>query len=110
MTTTELGAVLDVVRSFVDSEVIPVEARFLEEGFDGVLSTLLKLRGQVKDMGLWTPHLPGEVGGPGLSLVEFAQVSERLRPLGGRGSGRMGVPGGPGKRAAAPTVARPGGC
>jgi len=84
MTTSELGAVLDVVRSFVDREVIPVETRFLEEGFDGVLPALLKLRGQVKEMGLWTPHLPEEVGGPGLSLVEFAQVSEQLgrTPLG----------------------------
>ena len=44
------------------------------------------------------------------NIREFAQVSERLRPLGGRGFGRVGVPGGPGKRAAAPTVFRPGGC
>lgn len=84
MTRPELPAVLDVVRRFIDREVIPIESRFLEVGFDGMLPDLEALRAQVKEMGLWVPHLPKEVGGPGLSLVEFAHVSEQLgrTPLG----------------------------
>ncbi|HDH25557.1 MAG TPA: acyl-CoA dehydrogenase, partial [Actinobacteria bacterium] len=83
-TSTELGAVLDVVRNFIDREVVPVEAEFLAEGFGGVFPRLQELRRRVKEMGLWVPHLPEQVGGPGLSLVEFAQMSEQLgrTPLG----------------------------
>ncbi|HZJ48192.1 MAG TPA: acyl-CoA dehydrogenase family protein [Acidimicrobiia bacterium] len=83
-TSAELTAILEVVRNFIDREVIPVESGFLAEGFVGVLPKLQELRGKVKEMGMWVPHLATEVGGPGLSLVEFAQVSEELgrTPLG----------------------------
>lgn len=71
-------AVLKLARSFVDDEVIPLEASFLEGGFDAVEPRLDELRQKVKEIGLWAPHLPEEVGGAGLSLVEFARLSEEL--------------------------------
>ena len=81
---SELAAVLDTVRRFVETEVQPLEAPFLAEGFESVLPRLEELRDVVKRMGLWVPHLPADAGGPGLSLVEFARVSEMLgrTPLG----------------------------
>ena len=81
---SELDAVLDTVRRFVETEVQPLEAPFLAEGFESVLPRLEELRDVVKRMGLWVPHLPADAGGPGLSLVEFARVSEMLgrTPLG----------------------------
>ena len=75
---SELHAVLDTVRSFVQKEVQPLEMPFLADGFESVRSRLDELRVVVKQMGLWVPHLPAEAGGPGLSLVEFARVSEEL--------------------------------
>src|SRR2546423_1006103 len=42
------------------------------------------MRARVKALGLWTPQLPKEYGGLGLTLTEFARVSEELgrTPLG----------------------------
>lgn len=81
---TEHDAILDTVRSFISREVMPLEAEFLTDGFESVQSRLEELREKTKQIGLWVPHLPAHAGGPGLSLVEFARVSEELgkTPLG----------------------------
>jgi alkylation response protein AidB-like acyl-CoA dehydrogenase len=81
---SELNAVLDTIRRFVETEVQPLEALFLAEGFATVQPRLDELRHVVKRMGLWVPHLSAAAGGPGLSLSEFARVSEVLgrTPLG----------------------------
>jgi acyl-CoA dehydrogenase len=81
---SELNAVLDTIRRFVETEVQPLEAPFLAEGFATVQPRLDELRHVVKRMGLWVPHLSAAAGGPGLSLSEFARVSEVLgrTPLG----------------------------
>jgi alkylation response protein AidB-like acyl-CoA dehydrogenase len=49
-----------------------------------LLPLLAEKRQQVKDLGLWAPHLPEAIGGMGLSLLEFAHISEALghSPLG----------------------------
>ena len=43
-----------------------------------------EVRAEVRDLGLWNPHLPADHGGLGLGLDEFAYVSEALgrSPLG----------------------------
>src|SRR2546423_1713466 len=43
-----------------------------------------QMRAQVKALGWWTPQLPKEYGGVGLTLTEFARLSEELgrTPLG----------------------------
>jgi acyl-CoA dehydrogenase len=83
-TPHELDAILDTARTFIEREVIPLESDFLAGGFGAVEGPLEDLRRRVKTIGLWTPHLPSELGGPGLSLVEYARVSEVLgrTPLG----------------------------
>jgi acyl-CoA dehydrogenase len=75
---------LDTVRRFVEAEIQPLEAPFLTGGFASVEPRLAELRAAVKRLGLWAPHLPAEAGGAGLSLIEFAGVSEELgrTPLG----------------------------
>jgi alkylation response protein AidB-like acyl-CoA dehydrogenase len=72
------------VRDFVDREVIPLEREVFARGFGAVQGDLERLRGRVREMGLFPPHLPEEWGGGGLSLLEFAHVGEVLgrSPLG----------------------------
>ncbi|HEX3125743.1 MAG TPA: acyl-CoA dehydrogenase family protein [Thermoanaerobaculia bacterium] len=72
------------VRGFLDREVVPLEREVFAQGFGAVQENLERLRGQVREMGLFTPHLPEEWGGGGLSLLEFAHVGEVLgrSPLG----------------------------
>jgi alkylation response protein AidB-like acyl-CoA dehydrogenase len=75
---------LDEIRRFMIEAVRPLEATLLAQGFGAVLPQLNELRAEVKARGWWTPHLPEELGGMGLPLLEFAQLSEVLgqTPLG----------------------------
>jgi alkylation response protein AidB-like acyl-CoA dehydrogenase len=66
------------VRAFVDGEVLPRERELLALPFEQALPALEALRRQVKERGLWAPHLPASVGGMGLSLAEFSPVAEEL--------------------------------
>ncbi|HEV8370428.1 MAG TPA: acyl-CoA dehydrogenase family protein [Pyrinomonadaceae bacterium] len=81
---TDLDQLLSKIRSFLREEVYPLERSFLRQPFRELLPTLQAKRDQVKAAGMWTPHLAEEHGGLGLSLSEFALVSEELgrTPLG----------------------------
>jgi alkylation response protein AidB-like acyl-CoA dehydrogenase len=72
------------LRAFVEEKVFPLEAAFLNGEFTELLPTLAETRQRVRAAGLWSPHLPQSYGGLGLSLHEFAYVSEELgrSPLG----------------------------
>jgi alkylation response protein AidB-like acyl-CoA dehydrogenase len=74
----ELLGLLDRIKEFVRDEVYPLEAEFLRTPFRELAPLLREKREQVKAMGLWAPHLPVEHGGVGLTLSEFALVSEEL--------------------------------
>src|SRR5689334_621901 len=74
----ELLGLLDRIKEFVRDEVYPLEAEFLRRPFSELKPALAAKREQVKAMGLWAPHLPVEHGGVGLTLSEFARVSEEL--------------------------------
>jgi acyl-CoA dehydrogenase len=69
---------LQDIRAFLDEKVLPVEPEFLNRPFRDLLPQLAELRAEVKRRGLWAPHLPKELGGHGLTLVEFAHVSALL--------------------------------
>ncbi|MEZ4680432.1 MAG: acyl-CoA dehydrogenase family protein [Caldilineaceae bacterium] len=79
-----LEPILARVRHFVDTELIPLEPTFLNGEFREMVPTLAEKRAQVKATGLWAPFLPAEYGGMGLTLAEYAHVSEELgrSPLG----------------------------
>lgn len=70
--------ILDRIREFVRAELWPLEATFKKRSFRDLAGVLEEKRHRVKDMGLWAPFLPVEHGGLGLSLVEYARVSEAL--------------------------------
>jgi alkylation response protein AidB-like acyl-CoA dehydrogenase len=72
------------IREFLREEIFPLEREFLNRPFRELLPELKKKRERVKALGLWAPQLPREYEGLGLSLMEFARVSEELgsTPLG----------------------------
>ncbi len=76
--------ILDRIRAFLYSRVIPVEAEVLAKGFVQMHESLQALRAEVQRAGLWGPQLPEELGGLGLSLLDHGLVSEVLgySPLG----------------------------
>ncbi len=71
-------------RAFVKDHVIPLEPTYFKHGFHAVLPDLQALRLEVKQRGWWSPAMPESEGGMGLSLLEFARLSEELgrSPLG----------------------------
>ena len=75
---------LDELRDFVRTRVAPLEADLLG-GLDlDHFAPVQALRDEVKSRGWWAPNLGTDVGGMGLTLQEFAPVSEALgwSPLG----------------------------
>jgi alkylation response protein AidB-like acyl-CoA dehydrogenase len=80
----KVKTVRGVVREFVKAEILPLEGAFLHDGFVALLPALAQVRRRAKETGLWAAHVPEEHGGAGLSLLEFAHMSEELgrSPLG----------------------------
>ena len=79
--------ILDIaarIRELLDNDVIPLEGRFLTEGFAAVEKPLEAVRRKIKAAGLFAPNHPVEYGGMGLDLVDHGLVSEVLgrTPLG----------------------------
>jgi len=72
------------IRGFLEEHAYPLEPLLFSNGFHAIESKLAALRDQVKAMGLWAPPLPEDFGGMGLSLAEFAPLSEEMgrSPLG----------------------------
>ena len=77
-TTERLKELLPKVEAFVRDELIPLEKEHLTRPYKQTEKILQQKREQVKALGLWNLHLPKEEGGMGLTLCEFAQVSEIL--------------------------------
>jgi acyl-CoA dehydrogenase len=79
-----VGQIRETVRGFVEQHVIPLEPLVQREGFPAALGELARVRGLARETGLFVAFLPEEAGGAGLSLSEFAAMSEELgrSPLG----------------------------
>ena len=65
-------------RNFLEKNVYSLELEAVYGSFRGVIPALDALRSKARELGLFAPHLPVSAGGLGLSLVEFASVSEVL--------------------------------
>ena len=80
----EMQTLLQMVRSFMDAEVIPLEGEMLH-GDQATLDTAVAAaQDKVRQMGAWAANHPVELGGLGLSMVEHGLLSEALgrSPLG----------------------------
>jgi alkylation response protein AidB-like acyl-CoA dehydrogenase len=79
-----LAPLVERIRAFVEHELIPLEPRFLNGEFREMTPILAAKRAEVKTLGLWAPWLPAEYGGMGLTLADYAHISEVLgrTPLG----------------------------
>lgn len=76
--SVDIDALLNDVRTFLNTEVIPLEHDLLRDGFHATESALGTLREKAKDRGWWCPQLSKEDGGMGLSLEVFGQLGEVL--------------------------------
>ncbi len=78
----ELNELRGRVRAFVDEHIIPAEQAIVDEDRAGSWATLRRLQGQAREAGLWTPHLPVELGGLGLGnmgmCVLFREMGRSL--------------------------------
>src|SRR5262245_58275886 len=83
-TPPHIEALCARMRAFLADEVTPLERRVAAEGFFAVEPALRAARAKVKELGMWAPQVPRELGGMGLPLLEHAFVSEALgrSPLG----------------------------
>lgn len=74
----------DIIHDFVESELLPLEPELARGGFAALLPKLRPKRARARETGLFAAHLPEAHGGAGLSLTEFAHMSEELgrSPLG----------------------------
>jgi len=73
-----IAEMVKVIREFIREELYPLERIYIPRGFKGAEKALEPVRQKVKEMGLWAPHMPKEYGGLGLSLTEFAHISEEF--------------------------------
>jgi len=80
----KVRALRGLVREFVAAEVLPLEPGLRHGGFSALTQALEEARKKARATGLFAAHVPEAYGGAGLSLVEFAHMSEELgrSPLG----------------------------
>lgn len=77
--TPQTEELVPIIEKFIADELFQLETpENLSGNFSKVEPKLYKLREKVKAMGLWGLALPKEVGGRGLTLCEFGQISEAL--------------------------------
>lgn len=74
----EMQYLLANIEDVMRREVYPLERGFLEKGFYALEPAINGARAKVKELGLWAPQIPREIGGLGLSLLEHGMVSEVL--------------------------------
>ncbi len=82
----ELADLRSRVRAFVDEHVIPNEDAIIAEDQADRYETLHRLQAMVKAEGLWTPHLPKELGGQGLGIMGMCALFREMgrSPVGAR--------------------------
>ena len=73
-----LQSVLPSFKTFMEEELYPEEKKLLSLPFYEATKFLDTKREKAKVLGLWAPYLSAEEGSMGLSMLEFAQVSELM--------------------------------
>ena len=82
--SNEMQTMLDMITSFMNDEVIPLEGEMLHGSPESLDEQVRGLQTKVRQMGVWATNHPVEFGGLGLSMLEHGLVSEALgrSPLG----------------------------
>ncbi|MFO7599898.1 MAG: acyl-CoA dehydrogenase family protein [Candidatus Desulfacyla sp.] len=80
----KMQIILSMIDEFVIKELIPLEKDYLSGNMKVLMPALEEKRAMVRQMELWAPLHPAELGGMGLPLTESALVFEALgrTPLG----------------------------
>jgi acyl-CoA dehydrogenase len=80
----KMQIILSMIDEFVIKELIPLEKDYLADNMKVLMAALEEKRSMVRQMELWAPLHPVELGGMGLPLPESALVFEALgrTPLG----------------------------
>lgn len=76
--TPELAALRARVRALVDAEIVPAEDAVIAEDGRGQDTTLRALQANTRAAGLWTPHLPVELGGLGLGPMGMCALFREM--------------------------------
>ncbi len=73
-------------RAFMDERLLPNEQQLISEDREGSDVLLRDLQAQARDAGLWTPHLPTELGGLGLGVMGMSVLFRTMgrSPVGPR--------------------------
>ena len=76
----KMQTILEMINEFIDKELIPLETEFLSKGRDSETfeKAIKDKQKKIKQMELWAPNHPEELGGMGLTLLEHGLVSEAL--------------------------------
>ena len=79
-----VNSIRGIVQTFMEKEIYPLEPALRLNGFRALLPVLTQKRERARETGLWAAHVPRAFGGAGLTLTEFAHMSEELgkSPLG----------------------------
>jgi acyl-CoA dehydrogenase len=84
--TEELHILRQEIRRFLDERIIPAESEIIQQDREGNYETLNRLQAEAKEAGLWTPHLPKELGGLGLGIMGMCALFREMgrSPVGAR--------------------------
>ena len=82
----DLAALREKTRAFMDEHVLPNEDKLVREDRARSSVTLRALQSLAKERGLWTPHLPKELGGQGLGIMGMCVLFREMgrSPVGAR--------------------------
>jgi acyl-CoA dehydrogenase len=68
---------LERVRVFMSERVLPNE-QILDREDDDADALVARLRDEVREAGLWAPHVPPEAGGTGTGFLDYAYLNEQI--------------------------------
>ena len=68
---------LGQVRAFMSERVLPNE-HLLDREDDEAEALVAELQDEVRELGLWAPHVPPEAGGTGTGFLDYAYLNEQI--------------------------------
>lgn len=71
-------AIIEMIREFMEKEVYPIEVQVTMNGFRNSLDKINEARKKVKQMELWAPQLPKDLGGVGIGFMGYAICCEEI--------------------------------